>query len=260
MNSATTDEVQSFWNQNPLCATQISHPLGSKKYFEHFDRLREEIDSYEEASRIHEFAGFRDKKVLEVGCGNGYVLSRYAQQGADVVGVDISDTAVDLCRKRFAHMNLAGAFQTADAEHLPFADNSLDCVCSMGVLHHVPNTAAAVAEIHRVLKPGGRLIVMFYHRRSALYHINFRTKSWVTGKSMQVLLNEYDGVGNPKGEAYTKRELTKLLSAFTDLRMRVRFLEGHMIVPKIGRFIPHFALKPFARFWGFNLYAWARKQ
>ncbi len=259
MTQATTADVRSFWDRNPLCATQIPFPLGSKDYFEFFDKQREQIDSAEDAERIHDFASFPGKKVLEVGCGNGYVLSRYARQGADVVGVDITRTAVELCRQRFAHMNLAGTFQEADAERLPFADATFDCVCSMGVLHHVPDTRRAVTEIHRVLKPGGRLIVMFYHRRSALYHVNFRLRSLLSGKSLQQLLNEYDGAGNPKGEAYTQQELAQLLGEFGDLRMRVRYLEGYMLVPKAGRFMPKFLLKPLEPLLGFNLYAWGRK-
>jgi ubiquinone/menaquinone biosynthesis C-methylase UbiE len=259
MEKITPVNVRSFWNRHPLCASQIPHPLGSREYFELFDKMREDIDSPEEARRIHAFTSFRGKKVLEVGCGNGYVLSRYAQNGADVVGVDITSTAIDLCRQRFTHMGLQGTFQEADAEQLSFADATFDCVCSMGVLHHVPDTAKAVAEIHRILKPGGRLIVMFYHRRSALYHVNFRLRSWLTGKSMQLLLNEYDGVGNPKGEAYTKEELTQLLRAFENLQTRVRYFEGHMLVPKLGRFIPKFMVRPLEGYWGFNLYAWGRK-
>lgn len=259
MSKVTSTEVRSFWDQNPLCATNIPYPLGSREYFEYFDAMRERIDSPVEAMRIHDFSAFGGKKVLEVGCGNGYVLSRYAQHGADVFGVDITPTAVQLCKQRFAHMNLPGTFQEADAEKLPFADATFDCVCSMGVLHHVPDTPRAVAEIHRVLKPGGRLIVMFYHRNSALYHVNYRLKSWLGGKPMNVLLNEYDGTGNPKGEAYTKAELRQLLSSFEELQMRVRFLEGHMLLPGIGRFIPNALVRPLEGWWGFNLYAWGRK-
>ncbi|MBI2807930.1 MAG: class I SAM-dependent methyltransferase [Planctomycetes bacterium] len=259
MEKVATSDVRSFWDQNPLCATQIPHPLGSKEYFEYFDDLRERIDSLVEASVIHEFAAFGGKRGLEVGCGNGYVLSRYAQHGAEVDGVDITPTAVDLCRQRFTHMNLAGAFREADAEQLPFADATFDCVCSMGVLHHVSDTARAVAEIHRVLKPGGRLIVMFYHRNSAPYHVNLRLRAWTTSKTQRQLVNEFDGVGNPKGEAYTRAELTQLLGSFENPEMRVRFLERHMLLPKVGKFIPRFLLRPLEGIWGFNLYAKGRK-
>lgn len=259
MSTVASEDVRSFWDKNPLCAAQIPHPLGSREYFEHFDALREAIDSPAEAAAIHEFANFAGKRVLEVGCGNGYVLSRYAAAGAEVDGIDITPTAVDLCRRRFALAGLRGSFREADAEHLPFPDDSFDCVCSMGVLHHVPNTARAVAEIRRVLKPGGRLIVMFYHRGSALYQVNYRLRSWLTGKPRRQLVNEYDGVGNPKGDVYSRAELAELLAGFADLEMRARHLEGHMLVPKLGRLFPTALLRPLAGWWGFNLYAKGRK-
>jgi ubiquinone/menaquinone biosynthesis C-methylase UbiE len=257
--AVTTEQVRSFWDRNPLCAASIPHALGSREYFEYFDRLREAIDGPAEAAQIHEFASFAGKRVLDVGCGNGYVLSQYARHGAHVHGVDLTPTAVKLCRQRFALAGLEGEFREADAQRLPFPDSTFDCACSMGVLHHVPNTAHAVAEIHRVLKPGGRLIVMFYHRHSALYAVNFRLRRLVTGKSIRQLVNEYDGPGNPKGEVFSKADLAQLLSAFTDLEMRARFLEGFMLVPKVGCLLPRVLLKPFERYWGFNLYAKARK-
>jgi len=62
--------------------------------------------------------------------------------GAEVVGVDITPTAVELCRQRFEHMGLPGSFRVADAEQLPFADASFDCVCSMGGVASRPEYAA----------------------------------------------------------------------------------------------------------------------
>jgi ubiquinone/menaquinone biosynthesis C-methylase UbiE len=259
MPAVTTEQVRSFWNANPVCAGAIPHPRGSREYFEHFDRLREAIDPREQAARIHEFDAFTGKRVLDVGCGNGYVLSHYARHGAEVHGVDITPAAVQLSRQRFALYGLAGSFREADAEHLPYPDAFFDCVCSMGVLHHVPDPARAVAEIYRVLKPAGRLIVMFYHKNSALYRMNFGLRRLLTGKSRRQLVNEYDGAGNPKGEVYSKADLARLLERYHDIEMRARYLEGFMVVPKLGRFLPRLLLRPFERFWGFNLYAKARK-
>src|SRR5260370_37562071 len=64
-------------------------------------------------------------------------------------GIDITKKAIELTRERFRLDNLKGEFRVAEAEHLPFADATFDCVNSMGVLHHVPDTERAVAEIYR---------------------------------------------------------------------------------------------------------------
>ena len=197
--------------------------------------------------------------MLDVGCGNGYVLSKYAREGAAVSGVDITPTAIALTEQRFAQLGLRGHFAVANAEQLPFADDTFDCVCSMGVLHHTPDTARAVAEIHRVLKPGGRLIVMFYHRDSALYRLTFPVLTWRTGKSRQQLVNEVDGVGNPKGEVYSRAELRELLRRFANLELFVDLLQPWMLPPRVGRLVPDRLLRALAPRWGWFLYAKGNK-
>ena len=88
-NQVTTDEVRAFWQQNPLCATGIPYPLGSREYFEFYNKLREDIESIPYSHALHEYKNFEGKKVLDVGSGNGYVLSKYATEGAEVFGIDI---------------------------------------------------------------------------------------------------------------------------------------------------------------------------
>ncbi len=258
-DNITTESVYDFWENNPLCATGIPHELGSREYFEYYNGLREKIESVEYSYALHEYRNFKNMKVLDVGSGNGYVLSKYASEGAEVFGVDLTETGIELCQKRFNYLGLNGDFRVADAQNLPFEDNTFDCVCSMGVLHHVPDTQRAVDEIYRVLKPGGRLILMFYHRNSAKYQFKYRVWSWFTGKSMQQLANEFDGVGNPKGAVYSKSELANVLKNFSSLKMFVGYLDSWDIVLRGGRFIPDSFFKPFAKLIGWNLYAKAIK-
>jgi SAM-dependent methyltransferase len=255
----TTDEVREFWQNNPLCASDIPYVLGSRDYFEFYDTLREKVESIPYSYALHEYKEFTGKKVLDVGCGNGYVLSKYATEGAMVCGIDITQASIDLCQKRFAHLQLQGDFQVADAQNIPFPDNTFECVCSMGVLHHVPDTQKALDEIHRVLKPGGRLIVMFYHRNSARYQFMYRFWSWITGKSMEQLVNEYDGVGNPKGTVFSRIELGAMLAKFSDIRMHVDYLPTGDIVLRGAGYLPNNLFKPLATLIGWNLYAKATK-
>ena len=254
-SSVSTRDICSFWEANPLGASAIPYPLGTKEYFEFYDQLRQANESLEFSYRLHEYRNFADKKVLDVGCGNGYILSKYAQEGSKVCGIDITSAAIHLSRRRFELLNLPGAFFVANAEELPFEDQAFDCVCSMGVLHHTPNTKKTVGEIYRVLKPGGRLIVMFYHRNSALYRLKFSLISLLTYKTIQQSVNEVDGVGNPKGDVYSKSELRYLLRRFEELDIFAGLLQGWMILPKLGRFIPNGLLRPFEKRWGWFVYA-----
>ncbi len=255
----TIEEVRDFWQRNPLCVNGIPYLAGTPQFFTEFDTQRESIESIPFSYALHEYLDFNKKKVLDVGSGNGYVLSKYATEGADVFGIDITQEGIDLCRKRFDYLNLQGHFQVADAQELPFADNTFDCVCSMGVLHHVPDTQKALDEIYRVLKPGGRLIVMFYHRNSAKYQFKYRVWSWVTGKSMQQLVNEFDGIGNPKGTVFSKIQLNIMLASFTEVKMQVGFLETRDVILRGARHLPDNLFKLFEPFLGWNLYAKGRK-
>lgn len=249
------EDVRAFWESHPLCAEAIPHPLYTQEYFDDYDKLREANESLDFSYRLHEYRSFAAKKVLDVGSGNGYVLSKYALEGAETYGVDITETGVRLCRRRFELSNLPGTFLVAGAEELPFEDGTFDCVCSMGVLHHTPDTEKAVAEIFRVLRPGGRLIVMLYHRNSVLYQFGFRRQRLVTRKSMQQLVNEVDGIGNPKGDVYSRAELRHLLHRFAELEFQTGLVQPWMLGPKIGRLTPQWALRRLERRWGWFLYA-----
>jgi ubiquinone/menaquinone biosynthesis C-methylase UbiE len=95
-------------------------------------------------------------KLLDVGCGTGAASRAAAEIGAAVVGVDLSPKmvkkAVSLAATR---ENLA--FEVADVEHLPFPDGRFTAVLCSNAFHHYPDPAGAVAEMYRVLAPGGRL-------------------------------------------------------------------------------------------------------
>jgi len=255
---ADRDSIRDFWEANPVAAASIDAPLGSPEFFAAYDRLRERNETAEFSHRLHEYDRFAAQRVLDVGCGNGYVLSRYAAAGAKVCGVDLTTKAIELTRKRFQLLNLEGDFRIAEAEYLPFADRTFDCVTCMGVLHHVPDTERSVAEIRRVLKPGGRLIVMVYHRNSALYRIRFPIDSLLKRKSIQQLVNEVDGVGNRKGDVYSRAELRGLLAGFDAVELEVALLQPWMVIPGGNRLIVSHWLQPFERRLGWFLYAKAR--
>lgn len=247
-------QVKDFWEENPLCAASIDFEPGSHKFFKKYDYLREINEPPVFAKELHEYDHFNDKRILEVGCGNAYTLSKYAEHGAEVFGIDITETAVNVSKQRFNFLNLNGNFRVGNAEELPFDSDYFDCICSMGVLHHVPDAKKAVSEIYRCLKPGGRLIVMFYNRNSIAYRIGMPIRSLLTGKSLQKLVNEVDGVGNPKGDVYSKKELQQLLSNFRYLEMFTGHFKPWML-PKIGFLIPKSIRSMLGKKWGWFLYA-----
>ena len=234
-------------------------------------------------------------KVLEIGCGIGTDGAQFARAGADYTGIDLTQAAIDLARERFASSGLPGDFRVSDAENLDFPDDSFDLVYSHGVLHHTPDIEAAVREIHRVLKPGGRAMVMLYHRGSYNYRVGIRVlrragagllKSEggirlvhrLTGEpidslrehaaslksangdfSAAELLNQStDGAGNPLARVYSRREARDLFKEFREVELRAYFLNKRFI-PVVGKLLPRSIESALASRWGWHLWIYATK-
>jgi SAM-dependent methyltransferase len=166
-------EVNSFWN-TAACGTHfVEQAVDEKDFFAKFREYRYRTEWH--IPELVPFAEARGKEVLEIGTGNGAEGVMFALNGAQYTGVDLTDAALEATRKHFAVMGLTGKFQRENAERLSFPDASFDWVFSHGVLHHTPNTQAAINEVHRVLKPGGRAIVMLYHKHSFNYYVRIMT-------------------------------------------------------------------------------------
>jgi ubiquinone/menaquinone biosynthesis C-methylase UbiE len=162
-------EVEDFWNLNPCGLPADFSTVDKKEKFLEIDRER-----YLKQKRIIEFAdftAFKGKKVLEIGCGIGSDAEQFAKAGAIYTGVDLTESAVSITKERFEIFGLSGLIRKADAEALPFDDNSFDHVYSFGVIHHSPNPEKIVSEIYRVLKPGGTIAIMLYNKTSFYYLI-----------------------------------------------------------------------------------------
>ena len=292
-NAQLKERVRAFWQENP-CGTKFADaPPGSRRFYELVEQHR-----YTKEWHIPAAAGFaetKNLKVLEIGCGLGTDGAQFANAGADYTGVDLTEAAVDLARRRFELTSLPGTFRMADAERLDFADESFDLVYSHGVLHHTPDTAGAIREVHRVLRPGGRAVVMLYHRDSYNYRVNIsmlrragvhllrfdggvKFVHLITGESedalrehAQRLKNERaylsseeflsqntDGAGNPLARVYSREEARELFKDFSQVELRTYFLNKKWL-PVIGMILPRSIESRMAARWGWHLWVYARK-
>jgi SAM-dependent methyltransferase len=145
--------------------------------------------------------------VLEVGCGAGTDLVRFAKGGASVSGVDLSSSAIALARQNFEQQGLHADLQEADGEHLPFADDTFDLVYAHGVVQYTSGPRALVNECRRVLKPGGEAVFQVYNRISWLNALS---------KLMKVPLEHEDA---PVLLKYSAGEFRALLNDFRDVRI-----------------------------------------
>lgn len=158
-----------FWTGYQPGFRTTHQPPGSRAFFDEVTTRRYALEPH-----IPEIVGFERwarTDVLEAGCGIGTDGARFAAAGARYTGLDFSPTALRLARRRFDLDELSGRFVAGSVTSLPFADGTFDLVFSHGVIHHVHDSRAAAHEFHRVLKPGGTLLVMVYHRRSFNYYV-----------------------------------------------------------------------------------------
>jgi SAM-dependent methyltransferase len=257
-------------------------------------------DRYRRESHLENVAGFGDhagQTIVEVGCGVGTDGSRFLEGGARYLGVDQSDVAVRTARETFDMLGLGGVVVQGNATVLPFRSEAVDFVYSNGVLHHIPDTDAAVREVHRVLRPGSQCVVMLYHRSSFNYRFNIlvlrrigallllvpggsRLVSRLTGEPVEILdqhrallrehgssyltdrqlflSNNTDGPGNPLSKVYSAREARALFAAFSKIETEVHYLNLRTL-PLLDRVLSSALKEGLARRWGWHLYVRATR-
>jgi len=138
-------------------------------------RITDELEN----QLIFEFLGPVDeKRVLDVGCGDGLIASELARRGAHVVGLDADFTMVAAARSRAERESVQLRVIEGRAEMLPFDDAVFDYILAVAVLCFVPDAGRAVAEIARVLKPGGRLVLGELGRWN-LWAAHRRVRGWL---------------------------------------------------------------------------------
>ena len=246
-NDVYKDEAQNQWDNDP-CG---SHYVKDAEWHSLAWFLEAEAYRYGEYApwmkEIMEFAQYDGKEVLEIGGGMGADLCQFALHGARVTDVDLSIGHLSLARKNFQLRNLPASFLHGDAEHLPFEDNHFDLVYSNGVIHHTPQSKRVVKEIHRILKPGGRVITMFYAENSLHYWAQLVSllgihQGLLKHHSMGEVMSRYvelsPGGAKPLVKVYTKPRLRRLFQGFTDIRMHQRQLIESELPPFLRGKIP----------------------
>ncbi len=285
-----------FWTRYQPGLRFAQHEVGTAAFFEEVTAQRYALEPH--IPSVVEFERWSGCTVLEAGCGIGTDGARFAAEGAAYTGLDRSPTALALARRRFALEGLDGEFIAGSVTRLPFADETFDLVFSHGVIHHVADTAAAVREFARVLRPGGEILVMVYHRTSFNYHVTImvlrralvallllpgapRLLARFTGepehiltghrallvengvrylRDRQLFLNHNtDGPGNPLAKVYSRREAHALFGpVFQEVECHVRNLHLRLY-PAGGRVAGSRVGRRLEQWIGWHLYVRGRR-
>ncbi len=226
-------EVHDFWDKASC---------GERLYLEGSDQAgyvaqmqkRYELDPF-----IENFARFGESgatDVLEIGVGLGADHQRFAQAGARLTGIDLTERAVEHTRHRLELFGLKSCLQVADAEALPFPDESFDWGYSWGVLHHSPNTERTVEEVWRVLRRGCGARIMIYHKHSLVGYMLWFRYALLAGKPWRSLGYIYSHhLESPGTKAYTEDEARILFKRFTEVRISTVLTHGDLLQSDVGQ-------------------------
>lgn len=287
-------QIKEFWDKYPVGADFIL-PAEGKEYFLAYDSFKftQEPHILEELRKLD----LRGKRVLEIGVGQGAEGQRIIEAGALYTGIDLSPKNIERMRARCRLFSLPyEKLIVMNGEALAFPDATFDLVFSHGVLHHSPRIQKIITEIYRVLKPGGMVVVMLYHRHSLNYHlsikilrrlgffllflpgvsrvvslltgekeervkkhlINWRSKGWSYLRLDNWIARATDGPENVYSAVYSRYETRKLFSLFVNLDFKVYHLnERHF--PLLRILLPARAKQALASRWGWHLWVKGNK-
>lgn len=246
--------VRQYWDQHIHDLAISTHPPGTPGFFADLDAYH--FEKLHHLLRLVDFNAWRGRPVLDVGCGAGVEVVRFARGGARVAGVDVSTQAAALTAQNVAQQGLRALVASADGEALPFSDNTFDFVYAHGVVQYAANDRAVVAECARVLKPGGLAVFQVYNRISWLHALS---------KVMRVPLEHEDA---PVLRRYSIGEFRKLLRGFAKIDIvaerfpvKSRLHKGWKGAVYNGLFVGTFNAVPRAlvRRFGWHLLAFCRK-
>lgn len=231
-------EVQQHWEMDP-CNTRYARFAEPGQFFRELRRVR-----YAKEPNILELAKFEQAKglrVLEIGIGAGIDFERWVRHGANSVGVDFTAQGISLtkqCLESEGHRSDSYLLLRADAESLPFEDESFDIVYSYGVLHHTPDTQKAFQNAFRVLREGGKFKCMIYHSPSWttinlwLYHGLLKLRPWKSLKQVA-----FQNLESPGTKTYTVQEALDLAqkAGFSSIRIKLFLDCGDLLDFQLGK-------------------------
>jgi SAM-dependent methyltransferase len=260
-------EVREYWNSDPCGSRYLEGP---QEFAAHAE-ARYSLEPY--IPGFAQFASSRGLSVLEIGVGMGADYLEWLKAGAKATGVDLSSISLERARRRCELAGFQSDLRVADAEHLPFPDDSFDIVYSYGVMHHSPDTPRCVAEAWRVLKPGGEARLMLYHHPSLSGLLLWFRYGMLRGKSLRQTV--YEQLESPGTKTYTRGEAGALMSQpasrFENVSMQQAFSPGDLLLNRpsarfrsrfyrlIWKLYPRSLVRRVGRTWGLFILITATK-
>jgi ubiquinone/menaquinone biosynthesis C-methylase UbiE len=267
-------KIANVWGASPAGTTHAAGAVpGTKEFFERVMNIR---STYELPwlSELIPFSSFRDKRIIEVGCGAGYDAFEFCRNGANYIAIDITPENVDRTKKHLGYYDYKPEVMVGDAENLQFKKENFDVVFSNGVLHHTPDIVKSFQEVYRVLRSGGEFWVIVYHRDSIFYWVSLLLTSYIlrlgflkrSFKERLAMIEYTTSDELPIVNVYSRKTLKAMLVntgfvlEFLCVRKLTREdLPGIPVFSRLYRFIPQEWLNQVGKLFGWYLIARAKK-
>jgi ubiquinone/menaquinone biosynthesis C-methylase UbiE len=208
-------DVRDYWNRRPCNIRHSPAEIGTTEYFDQVEARKYMIEPHIPA--FADFPRWKDKKVLEIGCGIGTDTINFARAGAEVLAVDLSSESLELAKKRAEVFGLSDriTFYEANAERLSefIPPQKVDLIYSFGVIHHSPHPEAIISQITKdFVQTGTTLKLMVYYRYSwkVLWMLlQEKGKFW---KLDDIIARHSEAqTGCPVTYSYTRKGITTLI-------------------------------------------------
>jgi len=210
---ATIEEIKKYWDSRPCNIRHSTSPIGTKEYFDEVEARRYRNEPH--GVVFADFPNWKNKRVLEIGCGIGTDAINFARHGADYTGIDLSEESIKLCQKRFEVFGQRGRILFGDAEQLDkiFPNEKFDLIYSFGVIHHSANPQNIIKHIPNLMHRDSELRIMLYAKNS-----------W-----KNILINA--GLDQPEAQSgcpqaltYSNEEVNDLLKDFSQINIDQDFI------------------------------------
>ncbi len=214
-SQVAVEQVQNYWNKRPCNVRHSPKTVGTKEYFDEVEARKYLVEPHIPA--FAEFPRWRDKKVLEIGCGIGTDTINFARHGANVTAVELSEKSLEIAEQRAQVLGLQDQIQfyQGNAEALTgfVPVQPYDLIYSFGVIHHTPHPSRIIDQIRQYSRPDTTVKIMVYHRHSwkVLWILLSYGKGQFWRLNKLIAQHSEAQTGCPITYSYTRREGRDLL-------------------------------------------------